>query len=128
MNFYVSSGLYSFLMNLAIGLYVYSRNPRKQTNILFALFSLTVSGWSVGSFFVNVITNPNTALFVLRFNYLFGVWLPSLYLHFIYTLTENASKTSRIKLKLSYLVSFVLSFAVFTPSFIPQLKIGRAHV
>lgn len=123
MSFYISSGIYSFIANLIIGLFVFSCNPRKTANIYFALFSLTVSGWSVGSFFVNIIQDKTAALWVLRFNYLFAMWLPSVYIHFIYALTENYPKFAKAKLTLSYAASVFLSFAVFTPWFIPKLRL-----
>ncbi len=123
MNFYVSSGLYSFFANIVIGTFVYSRNPKKLVNILFGLFSLCVSGWSVGSFFENVIPNRNLAIFILRLNYLFGVWLPAVYVHFVYTFIDLRSKFSRLKLTIFYSASVILSTFVFSPWFIKDLKL-----
>ena len=118
----VWSGLYSFMANLAIGFFVYFKNPKKKVNILFALFSLTVSGWSVGSFLENIIPDKQATLQILRCNYLFAVWLPSVYVHFAYALTGASSKVHLRKLQFSYLTSVIFSPLVFTPWFIPHLR------
>lgn len=125
MSFYVSSGIYSFLLNLSIGVFVLLQNPRKKQNVLFALFSLTVGGWSVGSFFINVISDKTFGLIVLRCNYLFAVWLPAVYIHFVYSLTGKFEKPNRIKLAIAYTFSTLLSFVVFTNMFISGLHIIR---
>lgn len=122
MDFFVSSGIYSFIANLAIGIFVFSQNPKRSTNILFALFSLTVSGWSVGSFLENVIPDKGIALWALRCNYLFGVWLPAVYVHFVYALMGERSRWQQLKLKCGYVASTLLSIIVFTPWFIPRLR------
>src|SRR5262245_48817380 len=98
----IISGALSFLTNLAIGWFVYSRNPKNRTNKLFALFSLMVSGWSVGSFLENVIPDRGLALTVLRFNYLFGVWLPPIYIDFVYSFT-SLTKGRRLILTCGYI-------------------------
>ena len=123
MSFYVVSGLYSFLANLAIGLFVFFKNPRNSVNVLFALFSLMVSGWSVGTFLENVTADKQTALWVLRANYVFAVWLPSIYVHFVYAWTGTATKVDRIKLKAGYLASILFTPFVFSPWFIPRLQL-----
>lgn len=126
MNFYVYGGLYSFICNLIIGFFVLSRNPRSSVNIRFALFSLAISGWSVGSFLANVIPDKTTALVVIRFNYFFAVWLPSIYIHFVYTLTNDTSRYTKIKLRVAYCFSSLFSLVVFTPWFIPALTTIKA--
>ena len=122
MDFFVSSGLYSFFANAAIGLFVYTRNPKRPVNIFFALFSLTVSGWSCGSFLENIITNKTIALCVLRSNYLFGAWLPPIYMHSVYAFTERMTRVNKKKLQISYVISALLTPIVFTSAFIPNLR------
>lgn len=123
MGIYVWSGLYSFLANILIGLFVFSRDPKKPVNILFALFSLGISCWSVGSFLENIIPDKELALGILRLNYLFGVWVPPLYLHFIYALAGDVGLHERLKLQFSYAGSLLLTLFVFTPWFIPRLRV-----
>jgi len=118
----IISGLISFVANISIGLFVYSRNPKNKTNVLFALFSLMVSGWSVGSFLENVISNREIALTVLRTNYLFGIWLPPVYIHFAYSLTASSVSKKKV-LFAAYAFSAILSTLVYTPFFIEDIRL-----
>ena len=123
MNLFVWSGLFSFIANFAIGIFVYTRDPEERKNQFFCLFSLGVGGWSVGSFLVNIIPDKSVALWILRFNYLFGVWTPALYVHLIHSLSQSDTPAKKNKRKLFYLNSILLSPVVFTHFFIPSLRI-----
>ncbi len=118
----IVSGIISFFANLLIGLFVYSRNPKKSENILFCIFSMTIAGWSVGSFFENIIPNRELALTVLRTNYLFGIWLPAVYIHFVYSFTPITARKT-IVLRVAYLSSALLSTLIYTPLFIKDLRL-----
>ena len=118
----IVSGLISFFANLAIGVFVYARNPKNRVNRMFALFSVTISGWSVGSFLENVIPQRELALTVLRSNYLFAVWLPAIYLHFCYSFSTITPQKKKI-LGLAYLFSTLLSTVAYTPLLIKDLRV-----
>lgn len=127
MNPYIWSGLYSFIANSAIGLFVYTRNPAEKKNQLFCLFSFSVALWSVGSFLVNIISDKSIAIWVLRFNYLFGAWTPVFYVHLVYSLVNAHTAAQKNKLKIFYACSVFLSPFVFTHAFIPSLKLIENH-
>ena len=118
----IFSGVVSCIANLLLGLWVYVRNPARRPNRLFLLFCITVSGWSVGSFFENVIPDQHIALAVLRFNYLFGVWLPPVYLNFAYSFTPSTPSRTRI-LRIAYSIATCLSLALPFHWFIQGLKV-----
>lgn len=117
----IVSGIISFFANLLIGSFVYWHNPKDRKHVFFFLFSLTVSGWSVGSFLENVIPDKALALTALRCSYLFGIWLPPIYLHFSYSLVRPERLHDRI-LKIAYGCSFLLTLIAFSPLFIRDLK------
>ena len=123
MNLFVWSGLFSFIANVAIGVFVYTRDSQQKKNKLFCLFSFAVGGWSVGSFLVNIIPDKNLALWILRVNYLFGVWVPAPYVHLIDALSPSDTEAKRRKQKFFYFLSALLSPFVFTPFFIPSLQL-----
>ena len=125
MDLFVWSGLFSLIANLGIGIFVYTRNPHERKNQLFCLFSFAVGGWSVGSFLVNIIPDKSQALWILRFNYFFGVWTPALYVHLIHSLGQSDTSVKKKKRNLFYLISILLSPIVFIPFFIPSLRIIR---
>ncbi len=89
MNPYIWSGLFSFFANLIVGLFVYARNPTNRNNRLFTIFSFCVGGWSVSSFLANIVSDTQMSLNILRINYLFGVLLPAVYVHFIHSVTNS---------------------------------------
>ena len=117
----VWSGVYSFIANILIGELVLIRNPKDKTNRLFMLFSLMVGSWSIGSTFENIIGNPAIALNMLRLNYVFGVWLPPVYLQFINSFLPGSHRS--VLLKPGYIISAVLTPFLLTPYFIPGLRL-----
>ncbi len=126
MPFLIISGAISFVANLLIGLFVYFKNPKNRLNIFFALFSLMVSGWSVGSFLENVIPDRSLALTVLRSNYLFAVWLPAVYIHFVYSFATITPARRQI-LRIAYLFSAALTTVLYTPLFIRDLRVLQSQ-
>lgn len=122
----IISGAISFVANLLIGLFVYFKNPRSRLNAFFALFSLMVSGWSVGSFLENVIPDRSLALTVLRTNYLFAVWLPAFYVHFVYSFS-TITPVRRQVLRIAYAVSAALTAVLYTPLFIRDLRVLQSQ-
>lgn len=81
-----------------------------------------VSGWSIGSFAVNIIGDKSLALNVLRINYVFGFWLPPVYMHFVYSLTGERVPGNQIKLRFAYIISGILSLFTFSSLFINGLQ------
>ncbi len=119
---YIWSGAFAFVAVSGVGLFILSRDPEKPINRIFCLFALAVAGWSVGSFFANVIPDPTVALWTMRVNYFCGVWVPALYLKFIYALSAKDSPAKRTKSVIFFVCSVIFSILVFTPYFIPALK------
>ena len=119
-SFYKWSGAVALVMHVGMAFFVYSQKRKTQTNIKFSLFSLCIGLWATGSWLVNIIPNKETALWVLRSNYAFGVFVPVLFLDFITTLT-NSKKIFLIHI--GYLISTLLLILDFTPYFIDGLRI-----
>ncbi len=118
----VTSGIYSFITTLALGVFVYTRNRKNPLNIYFGIFALTVSCWSIGSSLENMIEDETTALWVLRGNYLFAVFLPTFFIQFV----QFVAGISTVRRKWtigSYILSIGLVPFVFTDLFIRRLSI-----
>src|SRR5581483_4379659 len=118
----VTSGLYSFIATVTLGIFVYSHNRKNPLNIFFGIFALTVGCWSIGSSLENMIADETTALWVLRGCYLFSVFLPAFFIQFIHYLT-GVSNVSRKWIIGSYCLSAILFPFVFSNLFIRRLKI-----
>ncbi len=117
------SGLFALLANSSMGLFVYYQNKKNPLYIKFAAFSLSIAFWAVGSFFVNEIVEPTTALWVLRLCYAFGAFLPAFFVSFVFTIIAYESKSSKNFLKVLYGISTFFSIFAFTPYFIKGLRI-----
>ena len=120
MNFYIWSGVISLAANVTVGIFVLSRNPSDKRNRLFCLFSFLVSGWSVGSSLANMLSDQALALWILRLNYLCGMWVPSVYVHLAHSLNQDTPSKS-LKRKIFYAASIIFSVLVLTPYLIAGL-------
>ena len=122
LTFFKISGYLSFLINLFIGIFVYLKNKKNQINIFFCLFSIVIALWSVGSSLVNSIPDRSTAILVLRICYLFAIFLPSVYIHFIYLIAEERNNKNKV-LRIVYVLSLILFPFVFSRLFIKNLRV-----
>ena len=119
-TFYVWSGAIALMMNSGMAMFVYAQEAKKELNIKFALFSLCIGLWAAGSWFVNIIPDKEIALWVLRANYAFGVFIPVLFLDFVIVLTGREKK---FYLRLGYMLSISFVLLDLTSFFIKGLKV-----
>jgi hypothetical protein len=83
------SGFFSLIVNLFLGFFVYLKNKKNWINISFLLISISIGFWSVGSSFINIISDPLIALKVERICWNFASFLPFFLLLFFYFITEK---------------------------------------
>ena len=122
----IYSGVVSFVVTCLLGAFVYTNNRKKQVNTFFGIFALSIGFWSVGSSLGNLIDDEDLALNTLRTCYLAGVFLPSLFIHFSYYLT-NHTGTRPIVIYLAYTLSSFFAFNVYGKSFISQFYIIQPY-
>lgn len=114
-------GIVSLFTNLALGLFVYSKNRQRPINKYFALFSISIALWSAGSFLANAGFGPRFALKVLRWCYIAAVFLPTFYIHFISHIVQKFDQHRKIIIS-SYAVSIILSLALMSNVFIVNVR------
>lgn len=114
------SGVISFAVNCLLGAWVYGSNPHKALNRFYGIFALCVGFWSLGSSLVNLIPNEALALAVLRTCYLAGVFVPALFLHFAYSLTEHPHQHP-LALRGAYAISAIFASCVYSNVFISHI-------
>ena len=73
------SGLLALVLNLGMAVFVYLQGRKNPVNVRFALFSACIGLWAVGSWLVNTVPDEMAALWLLRVNYAFGVFVPVLF-------------------------------------------------
>jgi len=121
MKIIVWSGIFSLIINLILGFFVYIKNRKNPVNIFFCLLSIAIAFWSVGSSMANIIPDKLIALWILRWCYANGAILPSLFLHFFSIITLETKFRTKI-LKTSYLFSLLLISFAFTPFFVKNIS------
>src|SRR3569832_2765140 len=118
----ITSGIYSFIATILLGLFVYLHNRKYPLNIFFGVFALTVGCWSLGASLENLIENETSALWTLRICYLFAVILPSSMIQFTHVVTA-VPKSGRWWIIGSYCMSALLFPIVLTDFFIERLQV-----
>lgn len=117
----VIGGLISWAVNVGLGVFVFSRQPRAKLHQSFGLLSLCIASWSLGSFLINVWSvSLDAKLWLLRGSYFFGVVLPPIFLWFVALVTNRS-----FSLKLTrtvWLISSALIIGLTTPLFIAGLR------
>jgi len=122
----VPSGLVSLVINWGLGVFVFSRNPRSPLHRFFAIFALSVGGWSVGSSLVNLIADETLALRVLRACYVAAAFVPTFFLHFTFVLTEQQALQRRW-LGPAYATSGIFAALVPTELMIRRLRVMEPY-
>ena len=72
-----------------MGLFVLKENRTKPINIIFFLLCLTTFIWQFTFAILFQLNNPEIALFLVKFVYLFIIFLPTTLYHFLTNLAEN---------------------------------------
>ena len=115
------SGVIALATNTGLAFFVLARNFKSELCRRFFSLSLFIGFWAAGSWLVNIIPEKDIALRVLKINYAFGVFVPVLFLHFIYTLTK---KKGKLLLRCGYGISAILAALLFlSPYFIEALRL-----
>ena len=76
MNFAPYIPLAGFFVNVFFALFVFTRAPRATANRIYLLLGLSIAVWNLGSYFLFVVTDHDSALFwarFLQFGCIFGV-------------------------------------------------------
>lgn len=100
------------------GLFAYTRDPKKISNQLFGLLSISFAVWSFSWFLMLVFSeNDSTALVWAKALSLGAIWIPILYVHWLFSLL-GIHRHRKIILSVGYLNAALFSVLNFTPQFI----------
>ena len=89
------------------GLIVYLNNKERQVNRSWFFLSLCAGTWSIGHFLLSVSQSHQTALFFAYFLYIPAIFIPPMFLYFVFSLLGEASRR-----KWELFAAFVVSFAI----------------
>ena len=106
-------------INILISLFVYIRNPRSATHILFVLLGITISVWLTVHYISTIPIHPETNLIWIRFSIMIAALMESLFLLLAITLPSNkihTKKTCTYHFNFDYFCSYdscYVSFCVY---------------
>lgn len=114
MSFYIMATGLTALLFFLTGLFVYTRNPKKDLYLRCFIFSTSVAMWAFG-YFLTLFAIPSFSfnIFSSRFSHAFGALIPITYLHFVWTILKR--KPNPIFFSTAYFISIVTALASFTP-------------
>jgi signal transduction histidine kinase len=123
----IIGGMFSWALNLFIGCYVFSNNPRNVVYQKFFLFSLSIAFWSVGSFLVQFIPG-DAILAVTRLCYVSACFLPVLSMDFGISLVDARKFLPRLFYLLPIVFMILLFFGDFFIRGLRQIPNQRFYV
>ena len=111
----IISAFIAGIINILLGLFVYFKNPKRATNIFFALMAFSIGLWNFSDF-AGFIKNPSFALFWIKAFYIPGILIPAFSIHFIVSVVRDVidKKWEKI-LVINYGSAILLICIIFTP-------------
>ena len=103
------SALFNLTVTLAMGLFIFLKNPRGKTNRVFLVFALSIAVWSFGYFRWNLAGNQQSAIFWCRILTLGSTWITLWYYCFAVNLLGIKGKKYTI-----ILFSGIIAATIFT--------------
>jgi len=83
--FFLFTGLIAISVNVLLGIAVYSANPYKLQNNLFALLTTTFVVWILGSTMMHLSADYESLIFWVRYSYLGLIFLAAIFFHFAFS-------------------------------------------
>ncbi|MFH1782879.1 MAG: ATP-binding protein [Candidatus Omnitrophota bacterium] len=112
MNWYKISTLLAAVISFGIGGFVYSKSRKNETNLFFALLSLSVASWCFSSFMVSTSKSPYLALWYGRLFHIPVIFMPPIWLILIFSVINEKIRKDHIAKPL-FILSLFLS-SIFT--------------
>jgi len=112
---YYATSLLTTVTSLALGLFVFCKNPKNPLHRSLLRLNTAVALWSFFLFLHYLSHTEHAAFFTLKMLHSAAVFIPACYLHFVINLLGTRKKRA---LRISYLISMVFLIINFTPYFI----------
>lgn len=119
-NFYAITGAINAIAGATIGLFVYLKNRKADTNRRFALFCLSAAVWSFAYFFWQVAQTKEMALFWARGLMAGAIFIPITYFHFVVAFLQQQQKRKKLLIA-GYALCLFFFLINFTPLFVKDV-------
>lgn len=113
------------LINLGLGIFVFTKGKRKLSNRIFTFFLLHLFIWCIISFFIASVQDIKLAELLVRTVFAFASFIPSFFFIFAVTLGEERFPKKELrKVLLFYILSIMNTLISFSPNFIIDIEIS----
>ena len=117
---FVIGSLVAFVVNISLAIFVYLKNKKVAKNRLFSLLCVTIGMWCLYPTIMTSNLDLRSKLFLTRIIYLFAIFSPTVYLHFVLEFLSDVGR-KKLTLFLTYIFSIVFAFLSFSDLFIAGL-------
>lgn len=126
MTAYAWAALITSALSLLFALFIYVKSPRRPAHVTLSLYSLAVAVWGFGHLMREMSAGPAEALFWSRFYHVAAIFIPILFLHFVY---HFLGKIRRLPLLLAYYTGLLFLLLDLTPHLIQNvaLRFGKSY-
>ena len=114
------SSLVSGLFMIGLGVFVFLKNPKQKSNLIFLIFCIAVAWWLLSTFMMYKAKTESEAIFWDRIVYVGVVFIPILMYHFGLIFTDTEKKNKK-KLYFGYFGAFILLVLSRTDYFVNDL-------
>ncbi len=115
----------TFIFNLALGVFIFAKNPKKNTNQAFALFSLGVAGWNISIFFT--IVGFLSSLFWGRIAWFFAALMAAGLLWFVHLFPES-TKHAKAWTRISVFLGVTFAILGGSPFMVKSVAVVDGYI
>ena len=113
------SSILACLSCIVFAILAYANNPKSELNLRFSIISFVIGGWALFPFITSVISDRDIALFYGRICYIFAIFTPPAFFHFVFvTLGINKKKFNKYLIYVFYFLSVIFLMFSFSDLFI----------
>lgn len=116
--------LVTFIINLSLGIFVYTKGKRKLSNKIYSIFTIQLSLWSFLAFLTASTTDVKIGEFLVRLIFAYAGFIPSLFYFFTISIGEENLPQKDLKVFFFFIfLSIANVFLAFSPDFIKECYI-----
>ncbi|GAB1401776.1 hypothetical protein MASR1M68_06870 [Elusimicrobiota bacterium] len=117
--FFAGSSLAASVFCITFAVLSFTNNRKSELNTRFAIVSFVIGMWALFPFIVSVLANYELALFYGRFLYIFALFTPPAFFHFVFvTIDIHERKLNKYLIRVFYIISCIFTCFSYSDLFI----------
>lgn len=122
--------IFTSIINLILGLFVYLRNTKGKSNRLFALLVLSIVGWIVTLLLYYLISDHLPLLFIGRLNFAVSVPMTFFFYGLVSVFPKETVRTPKIIFRIAFVITVVVALLSLLTPYIDkdELAVGAERI